>query len=327
MSRNLPTLSRTWTITPNNRISYVSLNDMIAHYLYGVKQFLVAHGYTVVGSSDGVSAGMDGVDRWVTFSNAATRGVNANAAQSWMCLRDGSGVYMLLCYQGGTDDLIAFLFSPGAGFTLAGTATFQPVASDQVNFSSGAAQSILLATTSGDRVWNGWVDSSRRLCRFCAFRQGLIITASQWGLEIIRSTTRSPAVFSPPVWGFTLSTNPLPNSSIIGAARPTLGSVEPALTWSASFGTEYFFNTYNTLLNTQTELTGALAIGWAVLPLSVYVSSTVHGKLGNLIDWWVTRQLADTDYMGDNEFILIQGVGTAGTTLWPWDGVSSALTV
>ena len=266
----MPKISRTWTISANNRIAYVSLNDLIAHYLFGIKAFLKANGYTVAGSCDGTTGAMDGVDRWSTFSNATTRGANASSAQSWIVLRDGNGVHILLSYLGATDDICLMAFSPGALYVVAGTTTFKPTAADETNFTAAAGLSMLNNTTSGDRVWHGYVDATRKLCRFVPTRQNVAI-GLLWGVELVRSTVRSPALFSPPVWGFamTASGNNVINNTAIGAARPTMSSVAAATLKSCVFGMEFLSNSATTYGAIQPELQGGPSAGYPALAVEI----------------------------------------------------------
>jgi len=90
----LPTLVKTWTHSVNNRITFVSLNDTTARLLFGIKNFLVATmGYTVKYTCNGVTgptSAADNTDRWISFSNASTRGTSAATAQSFAVLTDSN---------------------------------------------------------------------------------------------------------------------------------------------------------------------------------------------------------------------------------------------
>src|SRR5512138_2278396 len=99
----LPTLTKTWIISPNNRLTAGSLAGMTGAVLYATKEFLKAHGYTIKGTSDGVSAAMDGVDRWTDASKASIRNVSITGAMSWVCITNGDGVDVVLAFWANTD--------------------------------------------------------------------------------------------------------------------------------------------------------------------------------------------------------------------------------
>ena len=69
-----PVVQKTWTITANNTITYVSLTDTMGNLLKGVLDFLLAHGYSLKGSSDATTADMSGGNYWSTAADASHRG-------------------------------------------------------------------------------------------------------------------------------------------------------------------------------------------------------------------------------------------------------------
>lgn len=314
----LPTVTKTWIISPNNRVVYTSLNDTMARYLFGVKNFLVANGYTIVGSSNGVTAGLDAVDRWTTFNNVTTRGASAAAAQSWIVLRDGNGADILLAYQGGTDNIARISFSPGQLFVAAGTATFQPIAADEQVVSS--ATDLIGATASVDRIWHGWVSSDAKFCRFAVARAGVWVGRS-WGIERFTPAVVAPAAVANPVWGFAITTQQLIlNGNQAGVARATVSAVP--FNCAVFLGCEFFKNVIANFGTAKPELQSQ----WLVIPLSIASATTgARGKLGNVIDQWLGRTDAeDGSYYGQLQFLSISGYFGSGG-VWPWDGVTVPL--
>jgi hypothetical protein len=321
----LPTIQKTWTITANNRIPFVSLNGTMASYFFGMKAFLKAHGYTVKGSCNGTTGAMDAVDRWVSAADVTTRGNGAANAQSWIVLTDANGVDLLLTYQGATDDVARISFSQGALFVVAGTPNQQPTATDEAVMSSGAT--LINATASQDRVWFGWVDSTSKLCRFAIARNGAFV-GTLWGLELTSTSALAGAnvVWSPRVWGFAWLTNAslLPTSNAVaGAARVTASSV--GTTCQMTPGCErYAANTFP-WANKKLPLQGAT--GYPAIPIMIgSLTANARGKFALLFDHWAGRMSggADGDLYGTMSFIGVAGYAAAGGSgCWPWDGVTS----
>jgi len=332
----LPVITKTWTITANNRIPYVSLNDTMSKYLFGVKEFLKTNGYTVRGSSDGVTASppstlvSDGIDRWVTAANVTTRGTGSGTPQSWIVLRDGAGVDILITYQGpATDDTARVSFSAGQLFTTQATGTFQPTATDEAVVLSSGSGSLIGSTASlSDRNWFGWVDSQSKMCRFAIARAG-IFAGLAWGVEHVLSVigvpSSSPAVWSPPTWGF--AWNPgasiIPNQTSIGIARVSVASLAQSVT--VFLGIEEFANNNALFSGIKPEFQGGAA--FPMFPLSIESNTAnAHGKMGNLIDWWQGRTSGgvDGDLYGSLQFLGIGGISGAsnGSGVWPWDGTT-----
>lgn len=322
----LPKIRKIWTISANNRITFVTLNDTMSKYLFGIKVFLKANGYLVKGSSNGTTGAMDAVDRWVTSANVTTQGAGSGSAQSWIVLTDGNGVDILMTYQGATADVARLSFSPGALFVASGTPQNQPTATDEVVFSS--AITLINNTASADRIWFGWVDSKSQLCRFAIARSGVFV-ASNWGVERVFSVVGGggAALWNPPVWGFAIPFNQqaLINGSLIGGARPTVASVAANVT--VGLGMEYLINSAAIFGSIKPELQGAE--GYPIYPLTIATNNVVgnRGKLGNLFDWWQGRTsgAVDGDLYGTFQLLGLTGIDGVnnGSLLWPWDGVTA----
>lgn len=171
-----PITSKVWTISPNVRNAYVSLVDMTSWCLYENKVAMLAVGWTVKFSSDGVTgpaSGADTTDRWAARANAGVRATVAAAAQSWIVLQNVDGVQVLLDFQGASDDIARISFSPKGLYTLAGTTTHQPTASDEVVSTSAAT--IVNATTSADRVMSIWCAADTRQWSFVMYRANALV--------------------------------------------------------------------------------------------------------------------------------------------------------
>jgi hypothetical protein len=135
----LPVLDKTWQFDVNNVIAALgsALATARSALRTAVKDVLIGFGsspWTVQGSSNSVTAGMDAVDRWAADANLVW--ANAGSAHSWIVLRQtGIATNFELCM-----DLIgadangasaAWVMSPSAGFT-GGTTLNRPTATDEV---------------------------------------------------------------------------------------------------------------------------------------------------------------------------------------------------
>jgi len=331
-----PVKQKTWTITSNNRITFVSVADTLAKYLFGMKNFLVANGYTVKGSSNGTTAAMDGVDRWVTSADAQTHATSATAAQSWIVLQDSNPVDICIANFNSVDVSQACAgVSQSQSYVLAGTPTFKPTAVDE--FGGGAGGSIgnfgVGSAVSGDRIWNGWVDSTKKLFRSNVF-SGSTFVGKHWGVELIDTRVAAgPIAFSPAVWLISTSSNAIPNGTNGGWTRVLAASIHTgnATTNQVYFVVEWFGLSAAAFTTVQPELQGS--DGYPAFPLGVALNSNGdglghfvggNGKLGMLYDWWTGKTNAvPGDTYASKTFIAVDGViGGVGNFggVWPWDG-------
>lgn len=317
----LPTKRKTWTIDPSNQIAFVSLNATMAAFLFELKVFLKANGYTVDGSCDGVTGAMDGVDRWTDATKTNTQGAAAGNAQSWIVLKDANNVRILFTYQGASADVCRISFADSA-FTPAGSPNQQPThANEQV---LASAQSVINSTTSGDRRWHGWVDSSSspKAFRFAVSRAN--VTASCGGVEDTDKTGVAGTVtwtgtfghFSTAAGGLASVPNLVTFSSTtsVKRARPTASGVPVSA--SCFYGSEVYNTSVTTFSNVQPEMQGNL--GYPLVPMMLGSTTTsAQGKYGELYDSWLGRNVgADGDVYGTNQFVV---VAAACGLVWPWD--------
>jgi hypothetical protein len=322
-----PSISRNYIYSVNNRITFTSLIITMRTFLFGLKQFLKANGYIVVGSSNGVSAtpaglvslANDSTDRWIAATDAGVRGSSAASPQSWVILRDGNGVDILIAYQGGTDDICRISFSPGQLFTSAATATNQPTASDEQVVTSS---NTIISTSLSDRIWHGWVSSDRKSFRVAIAQSLLVIGA--WGVENIIPAVQLPILFLIPVIGFAYDRNGLISSggsfttnTRSGVGRVSIASLSVNLQLGGGAETSLGQSTLNTsFVQFRPELHGANSFD--VFPMSWWtLTSGGRGKLGMRIDWWGYAAEDGTVY-NKSSFINIAG------NVWPWDRVTGS---
>ena len=314
----LPTLTKTWSFSNNNRISFVSLNDTMARFLFGIKNFLVATmAYTVKYTCDGTTgptSGADHTDRWSTFSNVTTRGANAASAQSFAVLTDGNGVDILLTYQGASDDICRISFSNTAAFTPAGTSNQQPTAADEAVILS--AVSVIGSTATLDRVWSIQASTDKKMFRTFIFRSSTL--NYMFGVE---QATRDSNVLASFAWSPTVVGWSSNQTNVFGggggngsAAANNSGFARLNTTNAQLFNTSEYWDSVSVI---QPELQ-------AFVPMLPYGSACISttnffGRLCDRIDTWTTHAnvLSQGDTFGTLQFVFI------GTYMLPWDGTTT----
>src|SRR5678815_1345942 len=131
----LPTKVKTWQYANNTGgNSWLGTNTAdCAFSIVAMKDEMLAFGsnpWVVVGSSDGVTAGMDAVDRWVDYTNLP---IYTGGAMSWIVLGQpelSANAQLCIAFNSGTGTQATVIWSPTAGFT-GGNTTTRPTATDE----------------------------------------------------------------------------------------------------------------------------------------------------------------------------------------------------
>lgn len=320
----------------NQTIIFVSLNQTLSAYFDKIINQAIAKGYTCVGSSDGiVTAALDGVNRWSAI--AAVRSTTTTAAHSWVLLRAANGAETLFDYVGAGaaptgDDIARICCSPGNLYALAGTATFSPIASDELVGVSGT--SLIGATASGNRVANVIVDSAHNGFRAWCFR-AQILAANPIYCELFNpSNVASPTSISVPVW--VGSTTPANMASLSGCGGPYVANGAGGQCRAVVSGTPTTLQlggAYRTLAGVTNESGAQVANGNAFINRPIGVSCAQagqNGDIGERYDWNFQSELqacGQTD--ASKLWIMLNTAAAAGAaagTLWPWDGVTVPVT-
>lgn len=319
----LPTVTKTWTVSANNRITFVSLNDTCSRILFGIKNFLVATmGYTVKYTCDGTTgptSSADHTDRWASATNAATRGTSVNVAQSFAVVTDGNGCDIMLAYQGATDSQARIAFSPSGVFLPAGTSNQQPTATDLMEMWP-ATSDLTNITGSLDRVWHIQASTDKKAFRFVNYRASTM--TATFGLEVI---TREPAmmsntVFNPPVvgWGTFVSNSLVGNGCaigpVVGGGQGGQARLNGVISNVGGCGEIMNGTTFFSVANPELQAAAPIVpVGFAT------AQAGVAGKLGMRIDAWTVfcSGIGQGDTFGTLQFVYF------GTLVLPWDGVST----
>lgn len=322
----------------NQRISFTSVVNVMGSYISGISNFLVSKGYTVVGSSDGTSAAMDGVNRCTTAAGFAVQGANSVSAQSWLCLRAANGAQTLFCYQGSSAWTGRVSFSPGGLFVAAGTATFQPTATDEQVFIT-ASTDLVNSNASNDRIFNVWVDSSANGWRACLFRLNVMVGTAM-GVETFDTSFLQTPVSAPvPVWGFAYNAANI--SSMFNAGTGQGAGTGYGASQTGGLARLLFSGTPITAQLGATwkcfggqsgvELDGISLIGngnlVAIRTLGLFSLTSNVGDVGNRFDWHFCHdRQACGNFDSAKNWILLNNQTTAGLSggcIWPWDGASN----
>ncbi len=344
----LPTTSATWTISANNRYTYLSSSTVqlvMQNYMLSLKNFLkTTMGFTVNSSCGNSTAGIigDGIDRWSVATDINPRFNGTTSAIAWFILTDANGAQICFSYNSSADDIFRLAYSPGATYALnSGGANRQPTATDEQVVWSGS-MTVVNATASNDRVWHMWGSSDKKMWRATVFRSATM--ASFWGVEAVSSAVVSPTTFSPAMWGFGYSGTSMRLSGSSGGLMSD--GISPPNT-NQGGGTAYVFSAsanrtivvggggeevsniggksgsgFGTAL---TEFQGKTS--YFIVPLTcVSVTTSANGKLANRIDWWAVYSGSVSTVPSD---MSILGTGgnhakfvTLGSSMQPWDGTS-----
>ncbi len=363
-------LAKNWAsgIFPNIRRTYVSLIDLAGWFIYENTQKLNSK-WTRKWESDGTTGptnSADNTQRLISVAACSVRGAAAGNAQSWGVYQATDGAQILIAYQGATDDILRIGYSQKGLYTLAGTTTNQPTATDEVAIMAGT--SVVGSSTSLDRVMTIWcIDGDWR----CAiFRSNAIVNVVGIGLVTPLTSTRivNP-VFSPPYVAFRFTSMKLAAPADTFGANPTAAAVPSIAVGAANFlgvaarvytdssrvtraggGMLFcmpFTNSYFSTNQSPTFASNKPALqngeGSPLLPIYWCGERAVNldGFLGSPIDWWCCYASdqsvpAITDPFSAWDPSDTPGVTTPRTNwlmslgsagVWPWRNVAATLEI
>ena len=349
----LPTVTQTWTISPNNRYVFATVIGATGAVMYSWTQFLLTTmGWTCKGSCDGTTGAMDGVNRITAANKWATRNNGAAGAMSWIVVTDGQGINWCYSFNSASDDIVRLAHSTGGNYVAAATPTQQPTATDECfDATSGSWVS---ATASSDRVWHMWGNSDKKMARLSINRAGAPVSFIK--TEKFTSSLVSPATFSLGTGGGT-----------VGAIKSFYNAGEPAGGFQSGSGiTQQYVTFCNYIANSKGDLcrvhcggadnnikasqAGESVAAAAASPTyftnekpylqggtgellfphnlgSLTLPTTGDGKLGNVIDSWFAWTNANTTPSPGDSFGNLQFLALGSGIILPWDGATTAVFV
>lgn len=309
----------------NQTIVFVSLLTMLGGVVVGNTNQMIAAGMTCVGSSNGVTAAMDAVNRCTTAAGFAVRATIAGAAQSWIIISDGVS-QIKFTFKGASDDICTIAFSPGSLYVVAGTATFEPTATDERLIMTGT--SVIGSTASGNRVFHCWIDSTHRHWRCAIMSAGVLVGALLYW-ELYDPIAVAPVVITVPVWGGATEksvTQSLGNLAGSYQANQSGGLCRVTLSGTPTNaqlgGTAEVFNNNSANddgVNAQAQ--GNVPI---LRPIGLAFSATANciGKAGNRIDWYRSSDFQACGSLSPSrDWVMLNNTATNTVcgVWWPWN--------
>lgn len=226
-----PTIQRTWQYQVNVVVAAGGTQLITAQTIWRtLKDILKGSGtwtnrngetvaslanWTVSGSSNAGTAGMDGVDRWT--NNAALVWADSGEARSWIVLRQ-PGIHaqseILFALEGfvsAVPEAATTAASPSVGYT-GGSTTSRPTATDAIGMTSGlnSASPGLVPNTNVGVVLHVMKSSDGAATRVITCRSGFSTTF--WGWE---RPIHSVDGWTVPYVGWTLGNSGSPSSSLL----------------------------------------------------------------------------------------------------------------
>lgn len=317
----------------NQTITFASLLTTLGTYVTGIANQAIAKGYTCAGSSNGVTAAMDGVNRCTLAAGFAVQAANTTTAQSWIVITAANGAQTCFAFVGATNDIARISCSPGGLFVVAGTATFTPTATDEVVGSS--ATSLIGNTASGNRVFNVQIDSAHNGWRAFIFRAG-IVAGPLLFCELYDPQAYCTATIAVPVWcgaQAAASISSLGNvfgtysvNSIGGATRMTVSGTPTTVNMGGSGKT--LGNSATGQDNLAQELNSNQFVNRSIGVSSV--TATARGDVGNRFDWYYDQEFkACGELDASKTWVMLNiaaAAGSSGGTLWTWDSTVATVT-
>lgn len=213
----------TWNITANGLVS----GDVTREYgdddlTDGWKQTwldfigqMIADGWIVEGSSDGVTGAMDEVNRWSVTADLRADDISGGPlVHSWIVLRQhSSGMYVLLSHghrSSGTLSAKYIVMSVSSSNYTGGDASNDPTSPDEaiIKDGTGNPENAWIQDLAGtaDLRWHIWSSSSNRNTRIAIYIGGVL--KSLWMFEELKN----PPAGWPTPWLFGISTNSTQNA-------------------------------------------------------------------------------------------------------------------
>lgn len=285
-------------LTTNRRVVRAIKDSLISSAGYNVAP---ASLWTVRGSSDGSTAGLDSTDRWT--SDGALVWANAGAAHSWIVLRQtGIATNFEMCLSlepaSAPGSGMTIAVSPSAGFT-GGSTTARPTATDE----HVTAKTAILGT-SGDGTYRLHVLMSNdgKSVYIFVFQGGAILSTILVGVP-----KQSVSGWVNPSWFyFNSGSAALDTATFVSTVTPPVRGRAAGVTMNIYFTGE---GVSTGLLTTGFTGPNDLSSESPLFPIGIASStSTASGRHGVVYDlWWGINAYANGDtYPGDASRQFVQ---------------------
>lgn len=301
--------------------------------MFNLKSSLIgfsSNPWIVKGSSDSVTAGMDGVDRWITQSNIVDD-VGVGQPMSWIVLEQsglGTNFQLLIAFAtGGSGNSVLVVTVSRGGLFTGGTTTAVPTAADSQSIRAGS-------------TWGGI--SSADITDGTALH--VMQTEDGYCTRITATRNLTPGV---PLmyWAFERAKNPIEGwthpyfCTAGGLTNPSTsfgygqylnftnssGESQPSLfrTWQDSTVVQLYFTTEgissNFLVN-YLQCKNDISGEYDLFPCGLYAPShSVRGRYGEVYDFYLGPVNSDLYYFSDANGNARQWV-QLGNMVLPWDG-------
>lgn len=323
----LPVLVKSWQLSANNQVAAQgSVDATIKRCWLTVKNILIGFSnnpWTVVGSSNGVTAGLDGVDRWNSDSDLLSAG--GSSAHSWIVLKQTgiSSNFQFLIERNSNNVYEQVLYvSENAGFT-GGTTTARPTATDE--------QSLMVNPTA---FWRNadvqyqihvWQSTDGACTRIVACASGV---SSQ--LLILEKPVDAVTGWTRPWYAYAVGStvNVLVGTTLGGNGYVLKGRGSGAMT--LAYVTEALISSASPLYS-MTDIgtvQNSFSSEWPMFPIGlISITALNKGRHANVPDMWMKPTTLATGDTFPNDAANRQFVAL-GDFIFPWTGtsVSPALT-
>lgn len=343
----LPTLQKTWQISPNNTVAPVAgaTNGIYVNRLMTwkmIKDKMVGFGsnpWTVVGSSNAHftnlsanagTAAMDGVDRWNSssdFIDANNLGFESASRFPWIVLQQsqlGGGTFQVCYSSGGTGNSATgtVVVSPSAGFT-GGAVNARPTATDEIILINNAFTHSGIDTTHQVHAW----ESTDGYCTRISVHRG----GTNQCLFLLFDRAQNPVTnWTNPVVAAALSTNISISASYASLNNSTSAGI--GLIRGRGSSTMAIQLTGETDASIGAVLANITDIGtvvndfdgsWPFFPMGISCKTVGHkGRHGSLFDiWWRPSAVNEADTFpnssSNRQFVAL------GNIILPWTNDST----
>lgn len=323
----LPICEKTWAFSVNNVCgSFISGATDAKTFLLTLKDRLVSLGWVVVASSDGVTSGFDGVDRW---TNIAKIPLSSGGAKGWMVL--GNSALATNCqFLIGGDDPVGNLSSVSfdvsvTGFGVANGGTNGSTTAIPTSAAAGLI-SQLDTRVQGDIGFSNTLHvavSADRECTRILWTNSAVYSINTYAGFILIDKVKNPvSEWTVPVVclsqgiGAATAMTPLVWSNTGRFASKIGGTaLDLRATCEAS-------NNISTPLTTYLIATDDASSDWPMLPMSLCCITAGHRnwRKGQIYDlWWGSNNVASGDTYpasgSTRQFVQIQQL------ILPWNGL------